>query len=52
MRKTIIYLEEKVILQLKRRGLDEGLSMAELIRRAVAEYMKSHPRGARRAVRS
>jgi ribbon-helix-helix CopG family protein len=51
MKKTIIYLEEETILQLKYMGLDQGLSMAELIRRAVAQYLRRqrHPRkGVRR----
>jgi hypothetical protein len=50
MKKTIIYLEEETILRLKYMGLDQGLSMAELIRRAVAQYLKGQPKP-RKAVR-
>ena len=48
-RKTMIYLDEHEHTRLKYLALDERVSMAELIRRAVAEYLKRHPR--RKAVR-
>jgi len=41
--KTMIYLEEDVHLRLKHLAVDERLSMAELIRRAVDEYLKKYP---------
>ena len=43
--KTMIYLEEDVHLRLKHLAVDERLSMAELIRRAVDEYLKQYPKG-------
>jgi hypothetical protein len=36
----MIYLDEDTHLRLKYLALDQGVSMAELIRRAVAEYLK------------
>lgn len=44
IKKTMIYLEEAEHTRLKYLALDEGVSMAELIRRAVSEYLKRHPR--------
>ncbi len=41
--KSMIYLDEKVHRRLKYMALDERLSMAELIRRAVDEYFAKHP---------
>lgn len=41
--KSMIYLDEKVHRRLKYMALDERLSMAELIRRAVDEYLVKHP---------
>jgi hypothetical protein len=40
MRKTIIYLPDDVLTRLKYAALDKQLSMAELIRRAVAQWLK------------
>ncbi len=37
--KTLIYLDETVHRRLKYLALDERLSMAEIIRRAVDEYL-------------
>ena len=37
--KTMIYLDESVHRRLKYMALDERVSMAELIRRAVDQYM-------------
>lgn len=42
-KKTMIYLDEDTHLRLKYLALDQGVSMAELIRRAVAEYLKTQP---------
>ena len=41
--KTMIYLEENIHNRLKHLAVDERLSMAELIRRAVDEYLKKYP---------
>jgi hypothetical protein len=40
--KTMIYLEEDVQDRLKHLAVDEHVSMAELIRRAVDEFLKSY----------
>lgn len=40
--KTMIYLEEDAHLRLKHLAVDERVSMAELIRRAVDEYLQKH----------
>jgi predicted transcriptional regulator len=48
---TLIYLDEDVRLRLKYLALDERVSMAELIRRAIDDYLKRHGK-ARKAVRS
>ncbi len=37
--KTMIYLEEEVHYQLRHLAVDERVSMSELIRRAVDEYL-------------
>ncbi len=42
--KTMIYLDEKVHNRLKHRAADGRVSMAELIRRAVDEYLKKTPK--------
>ena len=42
--KTMIYLDEKVHSRLKHLATDGRVSMAELIRRAVDEYLKKLPR--------
>ncbi len=42
--KTMIYLEEEAHTQLKHFAVDERVSMAELIRRAVDEYLKKTPK--------
>jgi predicted DNA-binding ribbon-helix-helix protein len=38
--KTMIYLEEKAHTRLRHMAVDERVSMSELIRRAVDEYLK------------
>ena len=43
-KKTMIYLEREMHERLRYMALDEKVSMAELIRRAVADYLKAHPR--------
>ncbi len=40
--KTLIYLDETVHRRLKYLALDERLSMAEIIRRAVDKYLSQH----------
>jgi len=47
---TLIYLDEAVRTRLKHLAVDERVSMAELIRRAIDEYLTRHQRGARKAV--
>lgn len=42
--KTMIYLEKDIHNRLKHLAVDERLSMAELIRRAVDEYLKDYPK--------
>jgi len=41
-RKTMIYLEDAVFERLRRLAFDERISMAEIIRRAVDEYLKNY----------
>jgi hypothetical protein len=41
-RKTMIYLEDAVFERLRHLAFDERVSMAEIIRRAVDEYLKKH----------
>jgi len=40
--KTMIYLEEDAHLRLKHLAVDERVSMSELIRQAVDEYLKKY----------
>jgi ribbon-helix-helix CopG family protein len=40
--KTMIYLEESAHLRLKHLAVDERVSMAELVRRAVSDYLEKH----------
>ena len=42
--KTLIYIDAEVHNRLKHIAVDERVSMAELIRRAVDEYLKKIPR--------
>jgi len=42
--KTMIYLDQQVHTRLKYLALDKRVSMAELIRRAVDEYLKKIPK--------
>ena len=44
MQKTMIYLAPEMHERLRYMALDEKVSMAELIRRAVTDYLKAHPR--------
>jgi len=46
--KTLIYLDERVHRRLKYLALDERLSMAEIIRRSVDEYLGRHYGGKRK----
>jgi histone H3/H4 len=48
-RKTMIYLEDPVFERLRRLAFDERISMAEIIRRAVDEYLKKNPKKGGRA---
>jgi predicted transcriptional regulator len=41
-RKTMIYLEDAVFERLRHLAFDERVSMAEIIRRAVDDYLKKH----------
>jgi hypothetical protein len=41
-RKTMIYLEEAVFERLRHLAFDERISMAEIIRRALDEYLKTY----------
>jgi predicted transcriptional regulator len=41
-RKTMIYLEDAVFERLRHLAFDERVSMAEIIRRAVDEYLGKH----------
>ena len=47
-RRTLIYLDHSVHDTVKRRAATAGISMADLIRQAVKEYLQRHP--ARKAV--
>ncbi len=42
--KTLIYIDAEVHNRLKHIAVDERVSMAELIRRAVDEYLKKIPK--------
>ncbi len=49
--KTMIYLEEETHTQLRHFAVDERVSMAELIRRAVDDFLKkrhAHKKGGKR----
>jgi len=46
--KTMIYLEEEVHDQLRHLAVDERVSMSELIRRAVDEYLSKRGVGKRK----
>jgi hypothetical protein len=41
-RKTMIYLEEAVYERLRRLAFNERISMAEVIRRALDDFLKTH----------
>jgi len=47
-RKTMIYLELDVHERLRRQAFEERISMAELIRRAVDEYLSTHSKERRK----
>lgn len=48
MKKTLIYIDEKAHRRLRRMAFEGGTSMAELIRRAVAAYLKQQKAKVRR----
>jgi hypothetical protein len=43
-RKTMIYLEDAAFERLRHLAFDERISMAEIIRRAVDDYLKKYPK--------
>lgn len=45
-KKTMIYLDETEHKAIKRVALNSGISMAEQIRRVLADFMKGQPRKA------
>ena len=51
MQKTMIYLAPEMHERLRYMALDEKVSMAELIRRAVTDYLKRSPEKAGREMR-
>ncbi|MBI4524799.1 MAG: ribbon-helix-helix protein, CopG family [Deltaproteobacteria bacterium] len=48
MKRTMVFLEDDAHTALKHLAVDEGVSLAELIRRAVDEFLKKHKKGGRR----
>ena len=42
--KTLIYIDEEAHNRLKHIAVDERVSMTELVRRAVDEYLKKYPK--------
>ena len=48
MKKTLIYIDERAHRRLRYRALDERVSMAELIRRAIRAYLSKKERRAKR----
>ena len=42
--KTMIYLEDAAFERLRKAAFDERISMAEIIRRALDDYLKNYPR--------
>jgi len=48
MKKTLIYIDEKAHRRLRYRALVQGVSMAELIRRAIRTYLSTKGRRAKR----
>jgi hypothetical protein len=48
MTRTMIYLEKNTHTKLKYLALDQRVTMAELIRRAVEEFLKKQKKGGRR----
>jgi hypothetical protein len=47
-RKTMIYLEEAVYERLRRLAFNERISMAEIIRRALDDYLKNTTSGGKK----
>jgi hypothetical protein len=48
MKRTMIYLDDDAHMKLKYRALEERVTMAELIRRAVEAFLKKSKKGGRR----
>jgi hypothetical protein len=46
--KTMIYLDESIHARLKHMAVDERVSMAEIIRRAIDAYLKTQKGGAKK----
>lgn len=46
--KTMIYLDEDVHTRLRHMSVDERISMAEIIRRAIDDYLKTKKGGSKR----
>ena len=42
--KTMIYLEDAAFERLRKAAFDERISMAEIIRRALDDYLKKYPK--------
>lgn len=49
--KTMIYLNPEIHQRLKHMAVDERVSMAELIRRAINDFLRKHPSRSRRGLR-
>jgi hypothetical protein len=47
-RKTMIYLEQEAFESLRKLAFDERVSMAEVIRRALDDYLKNIKKGGRK----
>ena len=47
MKRTMIYLDHAAHMKLKYLALDQGVTMAELIRRAVDQFLKKQKKGGR-----
>jgi len=48
MKRTMIYLDDDAHLKLKYLALDQRVTMAELIRRAVDQFLRKQEKGGRR----
>jgi predicted transcriptional regulator len=48
MKRTMIMLDDNTHTKLKHLAVDEGVSLAEIIRRAVDDFLKKNRKGGRR----